>query len=186
MSKAPQPLPPYRVIRSSRRSIGLEVRPGGEILLRLPLGASLRQGEHFMREKQAWLMQKLAAARPPQPEPTPQQVAALTRRALEVLPARLDYWTRQLGVVCQGLRITSARKRYGSCSAKGRICFSYRLMLHHPDAIDYVVLHEAAHLKHLNHGPAFHDCLRRHMPDYRRREALLRQGPLTAIDPTDA
>ena len=80
-----------------------------------------------------------------------------------------------MGVRPTGIRITAARTRFGSCSAKNRLCFSWRLM-DYPDAvIDYVVVHELAHIVHKNHGPRFWELVERYMPDYKRRRAMLRE-----------
>ena len=80
-----------------------------------------------------------------------------------------------MGLTPAGVRITGAQKRFGSCSGQNRLCFSWRLMLYPPEAIDYVVVHELAHIHHHNHGPAFYALVEQYMPDYRQRQALLRQ-----------
>lgn len=74
-----------------------------------------------------------------------------------------------------GLKITSARTRFGSCSGKNSICFSWRLMDYPELAIDYVVVHELAHIVHKNHGPQFWALVERYLPDYRARRAMLRE-----------
>jgi len=74
-----------------------------------------------------------------------------------------------------GLKITSARTRFGSCSSKNSICFSWRLMYYPEPAIDYVVVHELAHIAHKNHGPQFWALVERYLPDYRARRAMLRE-----------
>ena len=73
-----------------------------------------------------------------------------------------------------GITITSARTRFGSCSGKNRLSFSWRLMQYPDEAIDYVVVHELAHIAHKNHGPDFHSCVAAVLPDHRERRALLR------------
>ena len=57
-----------------------------------------------------------------------------------------------------GLRITTARKRYGSCSSKGSLCFSCYLMCCPEEAVELVVVHELCHLREMNHGPGFTRC----------------------------
>lgn len=74
-----------------------------------------------------------------------------------------------------GLKITSARTRFGSCSGKNSICFSWRLMDYPEPAIDNVVVHELAHIAHKNHGPQFWALVERYLPDYRARRAMLRE-----------
>ena len=74
----------------------------------------------------------------------------------------------------EGITITGARKRFGSCSGKNRLSFSWRLMDYPPAAIDYVVVHELAHIRHHNHSPAFYELVASVLPDYKKRQALLR------------
>jgi predicted metal-dependent hydrolase len=80
-----------------------------------------------------------------------------------------------MGVRHSGVKITSARTRFGSCSAKNSICYSLYLMQYPPEAVDYVVVHELAHIRHKNHSPAFYAEVARWLPDYRRRQAMLRK-----------
>ena len=63
---------------------------------------------------------------------------------------------------------------FGSCSSKRRISFSFRLMQYPAEAIDYVVVHELAHLRHMNHSPQFYALIEQYMPDYKSRRALLK------------
>jgi predicted metal-dependent hydrolase len=72
------------------------------------------------------------------------------------------------------ITITGAKNRFGSCSSKGNIAFSYRLMLYPEAAIDYVVVHELAHLLEMNHSPAFYKIVESVMPDYKERRKLLK------------
>ena len=71
--------------------------------------------------------------------------------------------------------ITGAEKRFGSCSARNSICFSWRLMQYPDEAVDYVVVHELAHIQEKNHGRAFYALVGRYMPDWRERRALLKE-----------
>lgn len=173
------PITPSRIIRSKRRTMALEVRPDGEVWLRIPSRLPLMEAQAFVARHQDWLDQRLRKLReqPPARALSQEEIDALCQRAREILPEKLEKACQMLGVRHQGMRITSARKRFGSCSSKGRICFSYLLMRYPEPAIDYVVLHEAAHLKHLNHSKAFYDLIKQHMPDYMSRRAMLRQPP---------
>ena len=80
-----------------------------------------------------------------------------------------------MGLHPTGLRITSARTRFGSCSAKNSICFSWRLMQYPDAAVDYVVVHELAHIREKNHGRAFYALVEQFLPDWRERRALLKE-----------
>ena len=74
-----------------------------------------------------------------------------------------------MGVTPTALKITSARTRYGSCSGKNSINFSLFLMEKSARAIDYVVVHELAHIKQHNHSPAFYKEIEKILPDYKER-----------------
>ena len=80
-----------------------------------------------------------------------------------------------MGVNPTSVKITSAQTRYGSCSAKNGICYSWRVMLLPEDLIDYIVVHELAHIREHNHSPAFYRVIERELPDYKKRVAKLKK-----------
>lgn len=108
------------------------------------------------------------------PEPTDAERAAYIRQAKAYLPQRVAYYSERMGLYPTQVRITGARTRFGSCSSQGHICFSWRLMQYPPEAIDYVVVHELAHLRYMNHGAEFYALIARYLPDWKTRRALLR------------
>ncbi len=84
------------------------------------------------------------------------------------------HWAQEMGVTPTGLKITSARTRFGSCSGKNSLCFSLYLMEYPPEAIEAVVVHELAHIRHKNHGSDFYTLVRQYLPDYDARIKLLK------------
>lgn len=106
------------------------------------------------------------------------------RAAKEYLPKAVDRFALLIGKSPKQVRITSAKTRWGSCSAKDGINLSWRLMFAPPEVIDYVVVHELAHLVELNHSPRFWTIVASIIPDYKAlrqalaelQETLLRQG----------
>lgn len=105
------------------------------------------------------------------------RVSELRALAAAELPRRVEYYSEKMGLYPTSVKITSAATRFGSCSGKNSICFSYRLMLYPPEAVDYVVVHELAHIKEKNHSARFYALVGRYMPDYREREKLLKKTP---------
>lgn len=83
-------------------------------------------------------------------------------------------YAEKMGLKYGRIRITSAKRRFGSCNTKGTICFSYRLMLYPKEAREYVIVHELAHLVYMNHSKDFYALIERFMPDYKNRKKLLR------------
>jgi predicted metal-dependent hydrolase len=92
-----------------------------------------------------------------------------------ILEARVAYFANKFQIAVGRVRITSAQTRWGSCSPNGDLNFSWRLVIAPPDIIDYVVVHELAHILHHNHSLRFWDLVEKWMPDYRKRKAQLRK-----------
>ena len=79
----------------------------------------------------------------------------LKRLALETMSREVDEFTSAAGVKATSVSVGDAGTRWGSCSSQGRIRLNWRLILASPEVRRYVVAHEVAHLKHLDHGPEF-------------------------------
>lgn len=166
-----------KLIRSRRRTLGLEVTREGNVIVRAPLRTSAATIDRFVRDHVDWIEKAKARQRArleAHPEPDEARREALLRRAREELPLKVTFYAQRMGVVPTGITITAARTRFGSCSPKNRLCFSWRLMDYPEEAIDYVVVHELAHIVHKNHGPQFWALVERYMPDYRARRNMLR------------
>lgn len=122
---------------------------------------------------------------PPHPSDTQVREAAeswFKKKARPLFEARLSHYAPQLGVQWQRLSLSSARTRWGSAGIDGHIRLNWRL-IHLPlTQIDYVVVHELAHLREMNHSPRFWDVVGQVMPDFRERRQQLRQSSLALDD----
>ena len=172
------PMESYELIRSRRRTLALEITKDCRVLVRAPLRLSQAKIDAFVESHTDWIQihleqqrQRMAAAPPP---PTEADIAALKVKARVILTEKVAYWSAKMGLRPTGLKITTARKRYGSCSGKNSLCFSCFLMDCPEDAIDLVVVHELCHIKEKNHGPRFYALLKQYLPDYKERKKLLR------------
>lgn len=129
-----------------------ELHEGIELRLALPLNAEASQIRDAV---QAWLMRK--------------------GRAL--FEARLNFFAPQMGVQWRKLSLSNAGSRWGSARIDGAIRLNWRLIHLKPDAIDYVVVHELAHLREMNHSPAFWKVVAEILPDHvERRKALQKEN----------
>ena len=167
----------YTLIRSSRRTLALEVTAEGEVVVRSPGNASLREIDAFVGKHRDWIaraMERQADRLRRHPLPTEAQQQEYRRKSAEWLPARVAYFAELMGVEPTGIRITGAKKRFGSCSSQNSLCFPLFLMGYPDAAIDYVIVHELAHIKHHDHSRAFWETVASYMPDYKQRQALLR------------
>ena len=167
----------YTLIRSSRRTLAIEVTLDGELLVRSPRRTSEWDIEKFVESHHDWIVRAIErqkVRRENHPAPTAEQLEEYQKKATEWLPGRVAYFAEIMGVEPTGIRITNAQKRFGSCSPKNSLCFSLLLMGYPDDAIDYVVVHELAHIIHHDHSPRFWATVATYMPDYKHRQALLR------------
>jgi len=101
--------------------------------------------------------------------------AWLQARAREDFLPRCRQFADMLGVAMKSLRLSSAQTRWGSASADGSIRLNWRLIHFAPAIIDYVVAHELAHLREMNHSTAFWDTVRSVLPDFERSRDALRE-----------
>ena len=165
----------YELIRSRRKTLALELTREGRLIVRAPLQISRREIDAFVEKHKDWIVRHLAkqAARPTLPPPDAPETQALKTQAQAILPEKVAHWSSIMEVHPTGLRITTARKRYGSCSSKGSLCFSYYLMCCPEEAVELVVVHELCHLREMNHGPGFYALLERYLPDWKERKKLL-------------
>ena len=158
----------YELVRSRRKTLSVQVTRECRVIVRAPLRLAKREIDRFVSEHADWIARALAHQRTlaeAHPEPDEAQARALAVR----------HYSAIMGLRPTGIRITSARTRFGSCSGKNSLCFSWRLMEYPEEAVDYVVVHELAHIVHKNHGPDFWALVGQYMPDYKRRRALLKK-----------
>ena len=129
-----------------------ELHEGVELKLALPLNAEASQIRDAV---QAWLM----------------------REARDLFELRLNFFAPQMGVQWRKLSLSNAGSRWGSARIDGAIRLNWRLIHLKPDAIDYVVVHELAHLREMNHSPAFWKVVAEILPDHvERRKALQKEN----------
>ena len=165
----------YRLIRSRRKTVAIEIRPNGELWVRAPHRVSRTQIERELALREEWISAHLAALPPLPPQPSDEQLTAWRKEAAVYLPQRVARYAAVMGVSPTAVKINTAAKRFGSCSSKGNLNFSCRLMAYPPEAIDYVVVHELAHLVHMNHSAAFYAVVAAVLPDYKARAAMLKK-----------
>lgn len=172
-----QDLIQYTLIRSRRKTMAISVQRDLTIVVRAPMRTSQKVIDQFVESSRGWIEQHLArqAARNASSQTlTPALERELRQRAAAELPGRVAYYSQLMGLTPTGVRITGARTRLGSCGPKNSLNFSFRLMAFPQPAIDYVVVHELAHIRHKNHGPLFYALIAQYLPDYKARWAMLK------------
>lgn len=167
----------YKIIKSHRKSIAIEISREGEVTVRAPLFCSHRRINAFLTQKQLWIEKTVRKMKmnAVQSEPiSKNEIEKLRKRAKELIPQRVEYFANLMGVGYNGVKITSATKRFGSCSAKNSLCFSLYLIQFEWELIDYVIVHELAHTVHHNHSASFYKLVEKYLPDYKERQRALK------------
>ncbi len=168
---------PYELIRSDRRTMSVEVDSAGCVRVRAPRSMPKWRIDAFVQDRLEWIKGAMARQsrrqeKLPHIEETDKPL--YVKRAKAILPGKIEQYARRMGVQPTGLTVTSAKTRFGSCSGKNRLSFSWRLMAYPEAAIDYVVVHELAHIRYKDHSRAFYGFIESVLPDYRDRIKLLK------------
>lgn len=164
----------YRVIRSGRRTIAIQIGPDGEVTVRAPRRMRGEQIAAFVESKRGWIEKHLP--RQTQPKLTRDQVTELALRAKTVVAERVARYAPLVGVTYGRVTIRSQHTRWGSCSGKGNLNFNCLLMLVPEEVMDYVIVHELCHRKEMNHSASFWAQVERVLPDYRERRKWLKEN----------
>ena len=166
----------YKVIYSKRKTISISIE-NCEPVIKAPVGTDEKTLRKIVEKHSKWISshveyqrKKLALFK----DLTAEDINKLKKDAKIYFKEKTDYYAKIMDINYGRITITSAQKRFGSCSSKGDISFSYRLMLYPEAAREYVVVHELAHRKEMNHSKRFYDIISSVMPDYKERKLLLK------------
>ena len=99
--------------------------------------------------------------------------------AKKYITPRVDYFSKLMGLEYSQLKFRKMKSRWGSCSSRGSITFNTQLIKVKKEYIDYVIVHELAHLVHMNHSNKFHALVEQYLPDSKRLNQELRYLNLT-------
>lgn len=168
----------YQWIRSRRKTIAIQIDREGQVIVRTPYGITKRQGEEFLDEKKDWLLQtrQRVEKRKTEQIPISEEVRREgIERAKRIFPERTAYFAKRMGVDYGRITIREQKTRWGSCSSKGNLNFNWKLVLLDPELLDYVVVHELAHRREMNHSVAFWKVVEAELPDYRERRRRLKE-----------
>lgn len=170
------------VVRSARKTIGLQVCENGDAVLRIPNQLSADALQKFLDSEHAWIWKKVEQmqTRMEQRQETGAvPVGELSRDELEKIKkkieSRVNAYKKVMGVTIGWITIRNQKTRWGSCSSKGNLNFNCLLMLAPPEVLDYVVVHELCHRKQMNHSKAFWSEVEKVFPDYKKSIKWLKE-----------
>lgn len=167
----------YQMIRSSRKTIAIEITPNGDVIVRCPRRMAPEAVHAFVRSKQNWIQRQLKK-RPVCREPlfTAAEMETLRKKAREMVTRRAAFFALSIGVEYGRIAIRAQHTRWGSCSSKGNLNFNCLLALVPAEVLDYVVVHELCHRKHMNHSARFWAEVEAVLPDYRESRKWLKES----------
>lgn len=168
----------YQWIRSRRKMIAIQIDREGQVIVRTPYGITKRQVEEFLDEKKDWILQtrQRVEKRKTEQIPISEEVRREgIERAKRIFPERTAYFAKRMGVDYGRITIREQKTRWGSCSSKGNLNFNWTLVLLDPELLDYVVVHELAHRREMNHSKNFWKIVEAELPDYRERRRRLKE-----------
>ena len=173
------------VIRSNRRSFAIEIGRDKIIKVRVPKRASKAQIDDLLKKKQDWILRTLdkmdqrneVSIREAEQvkELSSEEIKKLRKEARARLTELTERWANRIGVSYGNISIRGQKTRWGSCSSKKNLNFNFKLFFLPERLIDYVCVHELAHLKQMNHSKAFWEEVEGQLPDYRQRREELKR-----------
>ena len=166
---------PYQIVKSDRKTIAIQIKPDGQVVVRCPKRMRVEEAKRFVESKADWI-EKHLAKRTPQDvaKYTPKEIEQLREAARKLVTERVRYYSPIIGVTYGQIAIRTQHTRWGSCSSKGNLNFNCLLTLVPPEVLDYVVVHELCHRKELNHSDRFWNEVRRIIQNYKVQRKWLK------------
>lgn len=171
------------IIRSSRKTLAIEIRPDMRVIVRAPHRAPNGYIEQFISDRADWIVEHLRRMEQknrqcndtlPVKKLSNNDIKKLADKACTCIPGRVAHFAPLVGVTYGRITIRNQRTRWGSCSSRGNLNFNCLLMLAPPEVIDYVVVHELCHRKEMNHSQLFWNEVARVLPGYAEQEKWLK------------
>ena len=159
---------------SLARGVKFSVSTSGRLTMSVPTHTSEFLAKRFLKSNRKMIREKLPVRDPAGQRARDYQKKLLMKKAREYLPYRLEYFAKLYGYQYDKCRLSHANTRWGSCSSNRTISLNIGLMKL-PEALrDYVIIHELAHLNHMDHSKAFWAEVARHDPRYKNHEKKLK------------
>ena len=100
------------------------------------------------------------------------------KQTMEITSNRAAHYAKQMNVTYAGISIKSRKSQWGTCDSNGNLTFHWRLSMATPDAVDYVVVHELCHRRHMDHSKQFWGQVKTVLPDYLESRAWLEENSI--------
>lgn len=173
----------YTLKKSKRaRRMRMAVYCDGAVVVTAPYQFGDGIAERFVREKTSWLLSKLSLFQPFQPRParrcTKVEYRHNKERAYTLAVERIAHFNRSYHFTFNSINIKNQKTRWGSCSKKGNLNFSYKIALLPKRLADYIIVHELCHRGEFNHSKKFWELVSQAIPDYATLRSELKRTPV--------
>jgi len=177
----------YTLVRSKRKTIALSVTKDATLIVRAPKLAPKFLIENFVKQKSKWIEKQqskmesrrvvISKRKESLSDPERKKFEKIYReQAREKITERCKYYGEMHGLKFNRIRITGAKTRWGSCSAKNNLNFCWKLILAPEEILDYVVVHELSHTVHKNHSAKFWNLVEQIDPEHKKNRKWLKQN----------
>lgn len=156
------------------RGVRFSVSTSGRLSMSVPKYTSDFLAKRFLNSNRRVIREKLPVKDPSMQRARDYQKKILMKKAREYLPYRLEYYAKLYGYSYNKCRLSHANTRWGSCSSNRTISLNIGLMKVPEPLRDYVILHELAHLNHMDHSKAFWAEVGLHDKNYKSHEKKLK------------
>lgn len=170
----------YEIIYSSRKTLAIQITPDGSVKVRAPKRCPKSTIECFLNEKESWILKHVNKAM--QNPPVMKNLLSVQERnryiniARDIFTQKTAYYASILNVTYGRITIREQKTRWGSCSSEGNLNFNWRLIFAPEEVLDYIVVHELAHRREMNHSQAFYAIVKSILPDYKKSQKWLRDN----------
>ncbi len=157
------------------KSVRFSVSPSGRLQMSVPQHTSDFLAKRFLNTNRALIREKVPLSDPSTQRARDAKKKILMKKAREYLPYRLEYYANLYGYDYDKCRLSHAATRWGSCSSNRTISLNIGLMQVPEVLRDYVIIHELAHLNHMDHSADFWKEVCNHDPRYKEHRQKLKQ-----------
>lgn len=166
------------IIKSRRKTLSLQVKPDLSVVVKAPFKLNQTEIASFVAEKAGWIAKQKAhyehfSVKLKNVSYFPADKHKYKKAARKYFTQKVESLTAMLNLSFKKVRISGASQRWGSCSSKKFINLNWKLVFAPPEVIDYVILHEVLHLRHMNHSQAFWDDIKSYCPNFKEHKKWL-------------
>lgn len=169
-------IPSYTIQYSYRKTVGIRINRKGELIVSAPIWVSEKRVHDFVSSKKDRIIKKIEHIK----KQVPYEDIVITKEMkyhalIQILP-RVEYYADIMKVSYNDLKITIANTKRWSCSSRKVLMFHRKLSKFPISIVDYVVVHELAHLVHFNHSKDFRSLVENYHPEYKSSKKRLKEN----------